>query len=111
MQVRAVDQWFDAIKGFQISGPCAVVRDARGGQHRGECLRPRAIGRGGGRSERPAEACLAGAESFLTTAEGCGTGEIMAAQAAGRSGSCPRGVAGLLRDKTRKPGLSPLPLA
>ena len=56
------------------------------------------------------------ARIILATAEGCGTAEIM--RRAGVSKPCVwrwqerfmrEGVAGLLRDKTRKPGLPPLP--
>ena len=56
------------------------------------------------------------ARIILATAEGCGTAEIM--RCAGVSKPCVwrwqerfmrEGVAGLLRDKTRKPGLPPLP--
>jgi Winged helix-turn helix len=55
------------------------------------------------------------ARIILATAEGCGTVEIM--RRAGVSKPCVRrwqerfmceGVAGLLREKTRKPGLPPL---
>src|SRR5208282_4155946 len=58
------------------------------------------------------------ARIILTTAEGCGTAEIM--RRAGVSKPCVwrwqerfmrEGVAGLLHDKTRKPGLPPLPSA
>ena len=58
------------------------------------------------------------ARIILATAEGCGTGEIM--RRAGVSKPCVwrwqerfmrEGVAGLLHDKTRKPGLPPLPSA
>ena len=58
------------------------------------------------------------ARIILATAEGCGTAEIM--RRAGVSKPCVwrwqerfmrEGVAGLLRDKTRKPGLPPLPAA
>jgi transposase len=58
------------------------------------------------------------AHIILATAEGCGTAEIM--RRAGVSKPCVwrwqerfmrDGVAGLLRDKTRKPGLPPLPSA
>ena len=58
------------------------------------------------------------AHIILATAEGCGTAEIM--RRAGVSKPCVwrwqerfmrEGVAGLLRDKTRKPGLPPLPSA
>jgi transposase len=58
------------------------------------------------------------ARIILATAEGCGTAEIM--RRAGVSKPCVwrwqerfmrEGVAGLLRDKTRKPGLPPLPSA
>ncbi len=58
------------------------------------------------------------AQIILATAEGCGTAEIM--RRAGVSKPCVwrwqerfmrEGVAGLLRDKTRKPGLPPLPPA
>jgi hypothetical protein len=58
------------------------------------------------------------ARIILATAEGCGTAEIM--RRAGVSKPCVwrwqarfmrEGVAGLLRDKTRKPGLPPLPPA
>jgi Winged helix-turn helix len=58
------------------------------------------------------------ARMILATAEGCGTAEIM--RCAGVSKPCVsrwqerfmrQGVAGLLRDKTRKPGLPPLPSA
>src|SRR5277367_1971623 len=58
------------------------------------------------------------ARIILATAEGCGTAEIM--RRAGVSKPCVwrwqerfmrQGVAGLLRDKTRKPGLPPLPSA
>ena len=58
------------------------------------------------------------ARIILATAEGCGTAEIM--RRAGVSKPCVwrwqerfmrEGIAGLLRDKTRKPGLSPLPAA
>jgi hypothetical protein len=58
------------------------------------------------------------AQIILATAEGCGTAEIM--RRAGVSKPCVwrwqerfvhAGVAGLLRDKTRKPGLPPLPAA
>jgi len=56
------------------------------------------------------------AQIILATAEGCGTAEVM--RRAGVSKPCVwrwqerfmrEGVAGLLRDKTRKPGLPPLP--
>ena len=56
------------------------------------------------------------AQIILATAEGCGTAEIM--RRAGVSKPCVwrwqerfmrEGVVGLLRDKTRKPGLPPLP--
>src|SRR5271155_5646570 len=56
------------------------------------------------------------ARIILATAEGCGTAEIM--RRAGVSKPCVwrwqerfmhEGVAGLLHDKTRKPGLPPLP--
>jgi hypothetical protein len=56
------------------------------------------------------------ARIILATAEGCGTAEIM--RRAGVSKPCVwrwqerfmrEGVAGLLRDKSRKPGLPPLP--
>ena len=56
------------------------------------------------------------ARIILSTAEGCGTAEIM--RRAGVSKPCVwrwqerfmrEGVAGLLREKTRKPGLPPLP--
>jgi hypothetical protein len=56
------------------------------------------------------------ARIILATAEGCGTAEIM--RRAGVSKPCVwrwqerfmrEGMAGLLRDKTRKPGLPPLP--
>src|SRR5919108_1606803 len=56
------------------------------------------------------------ARIILVTAEGCGTAEIM--RRAGVSKPCVwrwqerfmrEGVAGLLRDKTRKPGRAPLP--
>ena len=56
------------------------------------------------------------ARIILATAEGCGTAEIM--RRAGVSKPCVwrwqerfmrEGVVGLLRDKTRKPGLPPLP--
>jgi transposase len=55
---------------------------------------------------------------ILATTEGCGTAEIM--RRAGVSKPCVwrwqerfmrEGVTGLLRDKTRKPGLPPLPAA
>ena len=58
------------------------------------------------------------AQIILATAEGCGTAAIM--RRAGISKPCVwrwqerfmrEGVAGLLRDKTRKPGLPPLPSA
>jgi hypothetical protein len=58
------------------------------------------------------------ARIILATAEGCGMAEIM--RRAGVSKPCVwrwqerfmrEGVTGLLRDKTRKPGLSPLPPA
>src|SRR5215469_6443907 len=58
------------------------------------------------------------ARIILATAAGCGTGEIM--RRAGVSKPCVwhwqerfmrDGVAGLLREKTRKPGLPPLPPA
>src|SRR6201998_2240628 len=58
------------------------------------------------------------ARIILATAEGCGTAEIM--RRAGVSKPCVwrwqerfmrEGTAGLLRDKTRKPGLPPLPPA
>ena len=58
------------------------------------------------------------ARIILATAEGCGTAEIM--RRAGVSKPCVwrwqerfmrEGVAGLLREKTRKPGLPPLPPA
>ena len=58
------------------------------------------------------------ARIILATAEGCGTAEIM--RRAAVSKPCVwrwqerfmrEGVAGLLRDKTRKPGLPPLPPA
>src|SRR5215813_11195097 len=58
------------------------------------------------------------ARIILATAEGCGTAEIM--RRAGVSKPCVwrwqerfmrNGVAGLLREKTRKPGLPPLPAA
>src|ERR1700745_2084228 len=58
------------------------------------------------------------ARIILATAEGCGTAEIM--RRAGVSKPCVwrwqerfmrEGVAGLLREKTRKPGLPPLPAA
>src|SRR5215468_6302659 len=58
------------------------------------------------------------ARIILATAEGCGTVEIM--RRAGVSKPCVwrwqerfmrEGVAGLLRDKTRKPGLPPLSAA
>ena len=58
------------------------------------------------------------ARIILATAEGCGTAEIM--RRAGVSKPCVwrwqerfmrEGMAGLLRDKTRKPGLPPLPAA
>src|SRR5215469_2740874 len=58
------------------------------------------------------------ARIILATAEGCGTGEIM--RHAGVAKPCVwrwqerfmrEGIAGLLRDKTRKPGLPPLPPA
>ena len=58
------------------------------------------------------------AQIILATAEGCGTAEIM--RRAGVSKPCVwrwqerfmrEGVVGLLRDKTRKPGLPPLPSA
>src|SRR5919204_1513509 len=58
------------------------------------------------------------AQIILATAEGCGTAEIM--RRAGVSKPCVwrwqerfmrDGVAGLLREKTRKPGLPPLPAA
>src|ERR1700747_2586164 len=58
------------------------------------------------------------AQIILATAEGCGTAETM--RRAGISKPCVwrwqerfmrEGVAGLLRDKTRKPGLPPLPAA
>ena len=58
------------------------------------------------------------ARIILATAEGCGTAEIM--RRAGVSKPCVwrwqerfmrEGVAGLLHDKTRKPGLPPLPSA
>ena len=58
------------------------------------------------------------ARIILATAEGCGTAEIM--RRAGVSKPCVwrwqerfmrEGMAGLLREKTRKPGLPPLPLA
>src|SRR5262249_46284821 len=58
------------------------------------------------------------AQIILATAEGCGTAEVM--RRAGVSKPCVwrwqerfmrEGVAGLLRDKTRKPGLPPLPAA
>jgi hypothetical protein len=41
-----------------------MMRDARGDQHRGECLRPQAIGSGGGRPQQPTEACVASADHF-----------------------------------------------
>jgi Homeodomain-like domain len=56
------------------------------------------------------------AQIILATAEGCGTAEVM--RRAEVSKPCVwrwqerfmrKGVAGLLRDKTRKPGLPPLP--
>ena len=58
------------------------------------------------------------ARIILATAEGCGTAEVM--RRAGVSKPCVwrwqerfmrEGMAGLLRDKTRKPGLPPLPAA
>ena len=58
------------------------------------------------------------AQIILATAEGCGTAEVM--RRAGVSKHCVwrwqerfmrEGVVGLLRDKTRKPGLPPLPSA
>src|SRR5271154_2074694 len=58
------------------------------------------------------------ARIILATAEGCGTAEVM--RRAGVSKPCVwrwqerfmrEGVAGLLHDKTRKPGLLPLPSA
>ena len=58
------------------------------------------------------------AQIILATAEGCGTAEVM--RRAGVSKPCVwrwqerfmrEGVAGLLHDKTRKPGLPPLPSA
>jgi hypothetical protein len=58
------------------------------------------------------------AQIILATVEGCGTAEIM--RRAGVSKSCVwrwqerfmhEGIAGLLLDKTRKPGLPPLPSA
>src|SRR5712691_12636622 len=58
------------------------------------------------------------ARIILATAEGCGTAEIM--RRAGVSKPCVwrwqerfmrEGVAGLLREKTRKPGLPPFPPA
>src|SRR6516162_7503965 len=58
------------------------------------------------------------ARIILATAEGCGTAEVM--RRAGVSKPCVwrwqerfmrEGMAGLLRDKTRKPGLPPLPTA
>ena len=58
------------------------------------------------------------ARIILATAEGCGTAEVM--RRAGVSKPCVwrwqerfmrEGVAGLLHDKTRKPGLPPLPSA
>src|ERR671939_1089313 len=58
------------------------------------------------------------ARIILATAEGCGTAAIM--RRAGVSKPCVwrwqerfmrEGAAGLLRDKTRKPGLPPLPTA
>src|SRR3569833_1415145 len=58
------------------------------------------------------------ARIVLATAEGCGTGEIT--RPTGKSKPCVwrwqerfmrEGVAGLLRDKTRKPGKAPLPAA
>ena len=58
------------------------------------------------------------ARIILATAEGCGTAEIM--RRAGVSKPCVwrwqerfmrEGVAGLLREKTRKPGMPPLPTA
>jgi hypothetical protein len=56
------------------------------------------------------------AKIILPTADGCGTAEIMRRSArrsrwcgAGRPGSWPKGVAGLTRDKTRKPDKLTLP--
>ena len=58
------------------------------------------------------------ARIILATGEGCGTAEVM--RRAGVSKPCVwrwqerfmrEGVAGLVRDKTRKPGLPPLPPA
>src|SRR5437763_8722949 len=58
------------------------------------------------------------ARIVLATADGCGTVEIM--RRTGKSKPCVwrwqerfmrEGVAGLLRDKTRKPGKAPLPAA
>src|SRR3712207_747574 len=58
------------------------------------------------------------ARIVLATADGCGTAEIM--RRSGKSKPCVwrwqerfmrEGVPGLLRDKTRKPGLPPLPAA
>jgi Winged helix-turn helix len=62
----------------------------------------------------PQKACVR-ARIILATPEGCGTAEVM--RRAGVSKPCVwrwqerfmgEGVAGLLRHKTRKPGLSPL---
>jgi len=75
----------------------------------------RTTSRGGG---RPWYGCRAMLKSSLFTAEGYGAAEIM--RRAGVSKPCVwrwqerfvrEGMAGLVRDKTRKPGLPTLPVA
>jgi Homeodomain-like domain len=96
---------------------CAMVLNARKDQHRGECQRPRAIGGGGGGPQQPAKACLAGADH---SGDGRGLWHGPDHAPAAISKPCVwrwqerfmrEGVASLLRDKTRKPGLPPLPPA
>src|SRR5271156_4230541 len=92
-----------------------MMFDARRDQHRRECRGPRAISRSGGGSQQPTKACVA-ARIILATAEGCGTSEIMRRAGVSKPSVwrwqerfMREGVAGLLREKTRKPGLPPLP--
>ena len=94
-----------------------MLRHARRDQHRGERCGPWPAGAGRGDRNSPQKHVWR-ARIILATAAGCGTAEIM--RRAEVSKPCVwrwqerfmrAGMAGLVRDRTRKPGLQPLPPA
>ena len=110
-------EWYDAIIGFRKDWICAICAMREGiAIEVSAADRERLAAVVADRNSRQKHVWRA--RIILATGEGCGTAEIM--RRAGVSKPCVwrwqerfmrEGVAGLLHDKTRKPGLPPLPAA